>query len=251
MRGTERRLSIMKQMQEQGHMEVADLAELYGVSAMTIRRDLAKLEEEGLVIQEYGGAVLNTGSMFEYNMNMKQCEYQEEKIRIAKACAAYIKEGDTIFLDAGTTVCELARVLTSFKNIIVMTHSLLAANILAGADVEVIMCPGRFRAKSMAYMGQLTDQFLTSFRIDKLFLGVEGVSLATGLSVPNVTDGVTKQNLIQRSKWVACMVDSSKLEKSFFYNICDISKIDLLVTDSGISEKYKEQYEKNKQILIV
>lgn len=251
MRGIERKLAIMKQIQAEGQASIAELSDQYQVSTMTIRRDLMKLAEEGLVTLEYGGAVLNTGAMFEYNMPMKECEYRQEKIRIAKACAAYIKEGDSIFLDAGTTVCELAKVLVNRKNITVMTHSLLVANIFAASDIDLIMCPGKFRAKSMAYMGQLTDQFLTSFHIDKLFLAVEGVEAETGVSVPNIQDGVTKQNLMKCSKWIACMADSSKFGKTFHYNICEMSQIDLLVTDTGIDDEKVKRYEQNVKVIRV
>lgn len=251
MRGTERRLAIIKQIQEHGHAEVNELAEKYQVSSMTIRRDLAKLEEEGLVIQEYGGAVLNSGSLFEYTMTMKQCEYQTEKERIAKACLPYINEGDTIFLDAGTTVCELAKLIAPLKNITVLTNSLLAANTLSGSDLEIIMCPGQFRQKSMAYLGSLTENFLSAFQIDKLFLGTEGVQLSSGISVPDITDGLTKRCLIEHAKWTACLADSSKLEKTFFYNICKMEKLDLFITNKELPEKYVSAYEENEKIILV
>lgn len=250
MRGIERKLSIMKQIQAEGQASIAELSDQYQVSSMTIRRDLLKLAEEGLVTLEYGGAVLNTGAMFEYNMPMKECEYRDEKVRIARECASYIKEGDSIFLDAGTTVCELAKAIVNKKNITIMTHSLLVANIFAGLDVNLIMCPGKFRSKSMAYMGQLTDQFLSNFHVDKLFLAVEGVD-AEGVSVPNIQDGVTKQNLIKCSKWVACMADSSKFEKSFYYKICDMSQLDLLITDKGLTDDKMKNFEAEVKIIRV
>ena len=251
MRGTERRLAIIKQIQEHGHAEVAKLAEKYQVSSMTIRRDLAKLEEEGLVIQEYGGAVLNNGSLFEYSVALKQCEYQAEKERIAKACLPYINKGDTIFLDAGTTVCELAKLIAPLKNITVLTNSLLAANALSGSSLDIIMCPGQFRQKSMAYMGSLTENFLNSFQIDKLFLGTEGVQLSSGISVPDITDGLTKHNLIKHAKWTACLADSSKLEKTFFYNVCEMEKLDLLITNREIPEKYASVYAENEKVITI
>lgn len=243
MGGIERKLSIMKKIQEQGQVNIAELAEEYGVSVMTIRRDLAKFAKEGMITLEYGGAVLNTGALFEYNMVMKQREYQEEKRRIAKECVSYINDGDSIFLDAGTTICEVARLIAGRKNLTVMTHSLLVANVLSKNDsINLVMCPGKFRATSMAYMGQLTDDFVSSFRFDKLFLAVEGVDLETGLSVPNLTDGITKKRLVRQSKKVICAADSSKFGKSFYYSICDLSEIDLIVTDIGLNPHQAEAY---------
>lgn len=249
MRGIERRLQIINRIQELGTAEVNELAELYQVSTMTIRRDLAKLEEDGLIRIEYGGAVLNRGTLFEYNMAMKQCEHLEEKMAIAEIAETYIKDGDSVFLDAGTTICELAKRLVKRKNIKIMTHSLLVANVLASSDVDMIMCPGEFRATSMAFMGQLTDAFLSSFRIDKLFLGVEGVAAGAGVSVPNVKDGITKQNLVRRSNWVACIADSSKFEKSYHYNICELSQLDILITDKGVKKRQELLCEKETMLI--
>ncbi len=249
MRGTERKLLIMQYLQENGHIDSTELAEMFQVSTMTIRRDLAKLEEEGLVTLEYGGAILNTGVTFEHNMSMKQIEHLEEKICIAKKCASYIKDGDAIYLDSGTTVAELAKLIANRKNITVMSHSLLVANALASSNVNFIMCPGQYRPKSMAYMGQLTDQFVSAFRLDKLFLAVEGVNEENGVSVQNIPDGVTKSFLLKRSKWICCMADSSKFNHNYYYNICDWNAIDVLVTDYGVDESTVEKY-KNKVELI-
>lgn len=252
MNGIERKLSIMKKIQEEGRVNVADLASEHGVSAMTIRRDLSKFAKEGLITLEYGGAVLNSGALFEYNMAMKQGEYQEEKRRIARQCATYINDGDSIFLDAGTTICELARLLINRKNLIVMTDSLLAANVLSKSNsIEIIMCPGKFRETSMAYMGQLTDEFVSSFKIDKLFLAVEGVDSERGVSVPNTIDGMTKRNLIKCSKKIICATDSSKFGKQHYFNICGFSDIDIMVTDNGLSEKDVKQYANKVQLIRV
>lgn len=250
MRGIERKLSIIKDIQEQGQADINELAAKYEVSTMTIRRDLSKLSEEGLVTLEYGGAVLNSGALVEYNMHMKEAEFLEEKQRIAQECASYIKEGDSIFLDAGTTVCEVAKCIANRKNITVMTHSLLVANILSGSDLNVIMCPGQFRKKSMAYMGQFTDDFIDMFHIDKLFLGIEGINLEHGLSVPNVEDGITKRHLIEHAKWTACLADHSKFEQICYHKICDLNEINLLVTDQALENDIKRKYE-NKINLII
>lgn len=251
MRGTERRLSIMKYLQENGNVDSTELAEMFQVSTMTIRRDLAKLEEEGLVTLEYGGIILNSGVTYEHSMSMKQVERLEEKKRIARKCATYIKDGDAIYLDSGTTVAELAKLIANRKNITVMSHSLLVANALVESSVNFIMCPGQYRPKSMAYMGQLTDQFVSAFHFDKLFLAVEGADEETGVSVQNVQDGVTKGTLIKRSKWVCCMADNSKFENKYYYNISDWDSINVVVTDSGLDNKIAVKYEKEVEVIRV
>ena len=98
---------------------------------MTIRRDLTALSDDGLITLQHGGAVLNNGSLFEFNMSMKNEKRVTEKMELAKQCMEYVHEGDSIYLDAGTTVSCLALLLKEKKNILIMTHSLLAMNQLS------------------------------------------------------------------------------------------------------------------------
>ena len=239
MNSTVRKQKIMQELQEKGTVSITDMAETIGVSSMTIRRDLKKLSAEGLITMEYGGAVLNSGSLFEYNMAMKERAYADEKSRIAAKCMDYINEGDSVYLDSGTTPAELARIIGNKRNIVVLSHSLLVANILSKMpNVKFIMCPGIFRERSMAYMGQLTDEFVSHFHIDKFFLSVEGVDVDKGVSVPDYTDGETKRNILLKSDRVILMADSSKFGRRYFYNIAPVTELDVVVTDSGVDEQY-------------
>lgn len=239
----DRKQKILSYLQENGSIIIEDLVSVLGVSSMTIRRDLRKLSAQGLVSLERGGAVLNSGSLFEYNMQLKQKVHIPEKQGIAQKSLDYISEGDSIFLDAGTTVAEVAKLLQNKKNIVVITHSLLVANHLsASSNIRIIMCPGEYRATSMAYMGPLTDEFVTQFKIDTLFLGVEGVDLKNGLTVPDLLDGITKKALINKAEKVICVADSSKFGQSFLYKISPLSHIDMIITDDDLPKDMMEQY---------
>ena len=107
----DRKVEIAQKVRQLGRVSVAELAEEYSVSTMTIRRDLARLEQEGLVTVEYGGAILKQPSLLETDMQQKQTEFLEEKKRIAKAALPFVRDGDSIFVDAGTTACEVAALL--------------------------------------------------------------------------------------------------------------------------------------------
>ena len=245
----DRKVEIEQKVKRLGRVSVNELAEEYGVSTMTIRRDLARLEQEGLVTVEYGGAILKQRSLVETDMNQKQEEFQEEKRRIAKAALAFVRDGDSIFVDAGTTACEVARLLNQRKGLQIMTNSLLAANVLAAnSENRLTMCPGEYRALSMAFMGQMMDEFLESFRFDVLFLGVEGVQ--DGIYVPNENDGTTKRKLIQQANTVVCLADHSKFGQAFHYRIAGLEQVDHLITDSGLSEEQSALY-RNKTDLIL
>lgn len=241
MNGLERKQYITRILEETGVVNIAELAAELNVSSMTIRRDLARMEQEGIVKTEYGGAVLNNSSQFEFSILQKQRLNAAEKRAIGKYCAEQIRNGETVFLDAGTTPAEIAQDLVHRKNLTVMTNSLLAANCLSKAkDIRLVMCPGVYRDHSMAFMGQLTDEFVKNFRVDRLYLAVEGID-EQGVSVPDLTDGGTKRSLISCARTVICVADSSKFGKHWTFNICPLSAIDEIVTDSGIDSASAEQ----------
>ncbi|MFR3729654.1 DeoR/GlpR family DNA-binding transcription regulator [Lacrimispora sp.] len=227
-----RKQYIIQKLQLEGYVDTNLLASELSVSSMTIRRDLNALSDDGLISLQHGGAVLNNGSLFEFNMTMKKADHMNEKMTIAKKCMDYIHEGDSIYLDAGTTVSCLALLLKETRNIIVMTHSLLVMNqLLDCKNLRVIMCPGEYRFDSQAVMGPLTDNFISQFKIDTLFLGTEGIDLKHGLTVPHIIDGTTKRATIKASKKIICMADNSKLDTSYYFSICPLSDINLIVTD--------------------
>ena len=159
---------------------------------------------------------------------------------IARAALEFVQDGDSVFVDAGTTTCEVARLLNQRKDLQIMTNSLLAANVLAGnSENRLTMCSGEYRILSMAFMGQMTDEFLEAFRFDVLFLGVEGIT-PEEIYVPDEKDGITKKKLIRQSNTVICVADHSKIGQMFHYRIASLESVNHLVTDSGL---YAEQAE--------
>lgn len=238
----ERKRAVMQCLEQNGSANIIELAKDLHVSSMTIRRDLARFAKEGLVRMEYGGAVLNKGSLFEYNMSMKKEQNLHAKRAIAKEALKYVKDGDSIFLDAGTSIAELAKLLINRTNLNILTDSLLSANVLSGSEkLRLVMCPGVYRERSMAFMGQLTDSFVDHFTIDVLFLAVEGIDTENGLTVQDITDGETKHHLVSKAKKTICLADSSKFNKKYFYEICGINDVDILITDDALDDRITEQ----------
>ena len=244
MKIVDRRQAIMRELREKGRADINQLAEELHVSSMTIRRDLKLLAENGTVSISQGEAVLSDGTLQEFNMEFKHKINYEEKRRIAERAADFLREGESVFLDTGTTVKELARYVSRAKNVNVVTDSLLAANAVTRLheSSRLIMCPGEFREMSMAFIGPLADEFVRNFRFDVLFMSVEGVSLDRGVSVVDVVDGHTKRILIDQSRKVVCLADSSKFETSFFYTVAPLADIDVLITDSRLDDRVFEEY---------
>ncbi|OUP10907.1 DeoR/GlpR family DNA-binding transcription regulator [Collinsella sp. An2] len=244
MKIVERRQAIMRELRDKGRADIVKLAEELNVSSMTIRRDLKLLAENGTVSISQGEAVLSDGTLQEFNMTFKHQINLEEKRRIAKKASEYVKEGESVFLDAGTTVKELAPHLSRFKNINIVTDSLLAANALTRIhdSSRLIMCPGEFREMSMGFFGPLTDEFIRKFKIDVLFLSTEGIDLDGGISLVDVIDGHTKRVLIEQSKKVICLADSCKFGTSYFYRVVPLDKIDVFITDSALDDHVYDEY---------
>ncbi len=246
----DRKVEIAQKVKQQGKVNISDLALEYGVSTMTIRRDLARLEKEGLVTVEYGGAILKSNSLLELDMNLKQTQFPEEKKRIAQAALDFIHDGDSVFVDAGTTTCEAARLLNQRKHLKVMTNSLPAANVLSSdKEIDLTLCPGKYRSMSLAFIGQLTDQFLSAFRFDVLLLGVEGI--ADGIFVPDETDGITKKKLIQQSKTVICLADHSKFGQNFYYQVAGLDAVDHIITDNGLEKSKIKLFSDQTDLILV
>lgn len=227
-----RRKAIIHQLEKEGTVKTADLSEELGVSSMTIRRDLNHLSEEGIVTLTHGGAVLNSGALLEHATLYKEEQLVEEKRRIGEFCYNFMNEGEAIFIDTGTTAKMVAETIINRKNMLVVSHSLLVQQILAHAPgIKLIAAPGVFREKTMGFLGQMTCDFVASLKFDTLFLGVEGVDVKHGVSVPDIVDAETKRALVRQARRIVAVADYTKLGISYFMTVVPLKEIDILVTN--------------------
>ncbi len=235
----ERRKFILDKIKDTESVNTVDLSKELNVSTMTIRRDLKYFADQGVVTLTHGGAILNLGTLFENTVMIKQQESVLEKRTIAQYAASLIQDGDSILIDSGTTAREVSDFITTKKNLVILTHSLLVANSLAQSDpARLIMIPGVFREMSMAFLGDLACEFISNFKIDILFLGAEGLNATHGATVPNIEDAQTKRAFVRQAKKVVLLVDHTKIGKSFFMNIAHIKDIDLVITNKQANPKF-------------
>lgn len=247
----ERKVQIVSLLKEKGNIKVADLAKIYDVSEVTIRKDLQELEEDGLLKRVHGGAVLNDSIKFEPTFSEKSDKYIIEKESIGKASAKLIKDGDIIALDSGTTTLQIAKNITA-KNLTVVTNSLdIAYELSNKKDIDVIVTGGNLRWETRAFVGPLTDMALKNIRVDKAFIGANGISLKLGITTPNIIEANTKKTIISVSQEVIVVCDHSKFNSVFFAKIADINDVDIIVTDNGIDKETLDQYEKEGVELII
>lgn len=240
-----RRKEILKLLEVEISADTNKLAKMFNVSAMTIRRDFEYMSKKGLITTIHGGAMINTLPTLS-NATQNQSEGTLDKRKIAKAAAAMIKPGDTLLLDAGTTVKELALELLGKEGITVLTNSILVMNVLAQADskIRLIMLPGQFRKSSMAFFGAITNDFLNTLHVDYAFIGVMGVESKKGATVLDAEEGHTKSKFIEIADKSIILADHTKIGKSTLYTIDTNKSVTMLITGTNVDSNEIECLQK-------
>ena len=241
-----RRSAILQKLRNDSTVNVTELSKEFGVSEVTIRKDLRILKERKLLIRVHGGAIMNGESGMteheERNFNFKQLVNTREKAAIGRAAASHIREGDTILIDSGTTALEVAKNLDRFNDLTIITNSLkVALEILKYKRFRIIMLGGAVREASLSVVGPLAESNLKMFYCDKLFLGVDSFSVDDGLSTPSVEEASTNQMMISRAREVIAVFDSTKVNKRALAFIAMTDRIDTIVTDSGMPVSVRNQ----------
>ena len=232
----QRRQQILNLLEETGNLNVSELSGRFSVSVVTIRKDLDDLESEGLLQRTFGGAVFSHRSRFNRSFLERGQQYRREKCAIAAAAHSYIKDGDTIMLDAGTTTLALAEHLKShIKSAFVITCSVPAALELSSAGYDILLLGGTVRNKSLALLGRETLTIIERYRADKAFLGSSGFTAEMGHTTPNPEDAQVKEAIMRSANETYVLVDSSKYGHRCLTSFARLRDVDLTITDSGVS----------------
>lgn len=240
----ERRVSIMDKLEKDGQVDVNALSRELGVSEVTIRNDLSKLEQKNMLVRARGGAFKVERVGEDFDLTAKKGQHYEEKKRIGKAAAALIQDGDTIILDSGTTTMEISKHLSKMADLTVITNALNVASQLAENKKTNIIIPGGFlRKTSLSLVGATAEESFKNYFCDKLFLAVDGFNTVHGLSTPNVEEAHLNRIMIKIAKQVIVVTDSSKFNKRSFAFIAPISAVDIVITDEGVSAEDRKNLE--------
>ena len=227
-------------IREQGAVRVDELCAELHVSPATIRRDLEVLEEQGRIQRVHGGAVSIESRLEEPLFDDKTAMAAREKRNIAERALQFINSGDTIYLDGGSTVLELARMLRDRKDLTVVTHSLRAALELSGSGPRVIVIGGELRRRSQTMVGSLTRLMLDQMHIDKAFMGTIGFSIECGLTTTDPNEAFTKELVMKQSNWVGLLVDSGKTGKVSFAHAGALSDLNAVITDHALPTSFQQ-----------
>lgn len=234
----QRRELILEQVRARGAVRVSDLATHFGVSDMTVRRDLDVLARHRLVDKVHGGATaVTTPSTDEPGFVVKSHRQQAEKEAIAAVAARLVEPGSAIGLSAGTTTWALARRLADVPRLTIVTNSMAVADVFRAApraDLTVILTGG-IRTPSEALVGPVAVRALRSLNLDVVFLGVHGMAAAAGFTTPNLTESETDRALVEAGQRLVVVADHTKWGTVGISTIAALGEADVLVTDDGLS----------------
>jgi len=240
-----RRKKILERIQETGEVLVTELSKEFEVSEVTIRNDLAYLENKNLLIRARGGAIHSESHVgIDQRVTDKNKIHTIEKSSIGKKAASLIKDGETIIIDSGSTTAEIVKHLGSIKQLNVITNALNIANMLmAYSNINVIIPGGYLRQNSMSLVGPLAEKNLRSFFVDKVFLSTDGFDTRQGIFTPNIDEAHLNGIMIDISREVILVTDSSKFKRKSLALICGLDKIKTIVTDKGIPDDDRKRLE--------
>jgi DeoR family transcriptional regulator, fructose operon transcriptional repressor len=228
-------------IRDRGVIRIEDLCRELKVSPATVRRDLDQLEQSGAIRRVHGGAVSVESRMDEPLFADKTSLAAREKRRIAEAALAFVEPDDTIYLDGGSTVLELARLLRDRTNLTVVTNSLHAAHELSGRGPRLIVIGGELRRLSQALVGPLTRLVLKELHLDKAFMGTIGFTVKEGLTTTDPGEAFTKEIVMGQARQVIVLADSSKAGKISFARAGHWDKVHVLITDKQVEKDFSKE----------
>ena len=239
----ERHSIILELLREFGKVDVADLSSKLKVSAVTIRKDLDLLEEKKLLYRTHGGAILADPYIATRKVSEKEKLRPEVKRRIGLKAVELLSPQDALIIASGTTVQAFARCIENMKLTVITSAMNVAMELLDKPDIEIIQLGGIIRHSSASAVSEYAIRMLDNFSCSKLFLGVDGIDPEYGLSTTHIQEACLNQAMIAAATKTIVLADSSKFGRRGFSKICNMSDIDWVITDSGISPKMLEAIE--------
>ncbi|MEK4759900.1 DeoR/GlpR family DNA-binding transcription regulator [Viridibacillus sp. FSL E2-0187] len=238
----ERHHIILDLLTRNGVVDLQNLVQRTKSSDSTIRRDLALLEEQGLLKRIHGGATLPYSKIDEPNIQEKSSKNLHDKQLIAEAAASMIRDGDCIYLDAGTTISEMIPFLIN-KKIAVVTNGLMHVDALTSANITTYVIGGRIKANTKAIVGSVAQENLKQYRFDKCFLGMNGIDIKFGFSTPDPEEAVLKKLAIELAEESFVLADKSKFKETFFAKVAEIENAGIITTnlDNEAMKKFAEK----------
>ena len=250
----ERRIKLLEAIENKQFISVAQLSEIFQVHETTIRRDLDELESQGLVVRIHGGVVPASIKQDEPDFEDRATENMLEKTKIGKYATNYIKSGEAIILDSGTTTLQLAKTLNEMpqlQDITIITNDVNIASVLrSNRGITTIVTGGTLFHDSYMLNGQIANESLQQLSVDKAFIATPALNVEKGLTHFNELLIATKKNMIDAAAKKIVVTDHTKIGRRALYTFLPIDQIDLLITDNQTDKKLIDEMYKNGIIRI-
>jgi len=247
---SERQEKVFQLLASRGIVTIPELMAEYKVSIETVRRDLAALEKQGKIEKVYGGARVRQ-MPGEPEMESRMTGRLPQKQAIGKKCSEYINDGDCIFIDSGSTAYNVSKYISNKKKLTVITNSIPVVNELMETEFEIIVIGGRVRHEERSVVTYEHIFDFSQLNIQKSFIGAGGITVENGISDYNMQEAVTRKMILERSRDIYVVADSSKFGKDVTINVVPISKIDYIITDSQLSKGIADEFKKNKANIVL
>ncbi len=238
----ERRRIILDLVRQNGEVSITNICSQFGVTEMTVRRDLSALDRDGLLRRVHGGAVSALGRSYEPPYLLRSTANLEAKRRIAAKAAELIADGESLALDVGTTTLEVVRQLQNKRNLTILTTSLPIANEVVSHlslenNVRLILTGGIVRSGELSMIGHIAETACGELHVDKAFIGIGGLSLEDGLTEYNFEDALVKRALLKTALRKIVLADGSKFGRTAFATVAPLSFVDTIITDASAPEE--------------
>ena len=241
MLASERRRLILERVAEHQSIETQALAEELGVSEMTIRRDIKRLEQDGFLRQTYGGATVHVTKSVELGFNSRALQFSSQKRLIGASAARLIEPGQTLFLGEGTTTEQFAQFLPPHPRLLVVTASLSHASLLCSRNISVIVVGGKLHADELTMLGPIAEATIGRFYADICVLGAAGIDPHVGVTELDYESAALHRLMMERSRHVMVLADHSKLGFRAPAVVAPVQLLHTLITDDAAPAEMLEQ----------
>lgn len=248
-----RREAIKKYVNESGDIQFKELEKLFpDVSSMTIRRDLMHLEEEGSIVRTWGGVkAVNRSYVNKENIfSLRMTENIQAKMSIAQKALEYAETGRSIFIDSGTTMMCLAKILPNQNYSIVTTAPNIAMEIIKNTNPSVTLVGGLVSRNNLTISGTNSINFIKNINIDIAFMAASGFSKKNGFTIGNLDESELKKTIIKKAGKIILLMDNTKMDRNMPYTFAQLRDLDILICDIKPSESIVKLAEKQKVLIL-
>lgn len=248
----ERQLKILEYLRNHKAASIHELQKTLYVSEATLRRDLTKMEQRGLIHRTHGGAVIADSSTDESPIIIREQKQIKEKKRIVQSCIQYVYRGASIFVDSSSTVGHLFPKLNNIHDLTFITNGLNNAALASNnTSANIYLTSGIVFSKTNSVLGSDTINCIRNFYTDLFIFSCSGISLNYGITEASFEQKQVKAEMLKRSKLHILLVDHTKFNKIYMTKTCDFDAIDVIITDTEPTEDYIKIFEKyNIQLII-